>query len=337
MSPRRRGFLAVCAALPLTGLLATVFYAAGSDNTAQVLASAVMLALASTVVGGLVGFLFGVPRSAAGNDDSRVTATSHSRYLANTNLEQISDWLTKILVGLGLTQLGPIHDALKRLISSVEPALGARPDSGVFGAALLVCYTVSGFMCGWLATRLLVTSALSDVDCAMEQLHRSADELQAGNTERSLELQADGLRILGETRRYELLRQLLPSGDLRSTEIKSILTQARQEARDAQWTARQAQELFDTGTDGNRIYSLALMSESPVLADVDRILSAIEIPRSRSEQITALRAAHTVKPKLDQSQVQRLKEAIEEQLNRGAIPADSQRATVAHQFLADPI
>lgn len=57
---------------------------------------------ASTLVGGMIGFLFGVPRKnlAAEANNNRLAGRS---YTPNTNLEHISDWLTKIIVGVGLT------------------------------------------------------------------------------------------------------------------------------------------------------------------------------------------------------------------------------------------
>ena len=80
--------------------------------------------------GGFVGFLFGIPRvlqdgqsgSAgphpgvrpeaptnlrlpSGASASSPSAGSGFRINVNTNLEQISDWLTKIIVGLGLVEL----------------------------------------------------------------------------------------------------------------------------------------------------------------------------------------------------------------------------------------
>ena len=76
-----------------------------------------LLAAASLSVGGLAGFLFGVPRSlqtpvlppVGGDGRSQKQADEiAARYATNTNLEQISDWLTKILVGVGLTQIGTI-------------------------------------------------------------------------------------------------------------------------------------------------------------------------------------------------------------------------------------
>src|SRR4051812_47035222 len=49
--------------------------------------------------GVILGFLFGIPRT-----DKKESPTEEERilYIDNTNLEEISDWLTKIIVGLSL-------------------------------------------------------------------------------------------------------------------------------------------------------------------------------------------------------------------------------------------
>jgi hypothetical protein len=54
---------------------------------------------AFTVMGFVLGFLFGVPRVQTPDDNSK------SPLQANTNLEQISDWLTKLLTGAALASL----------------------------------------------------------------------------------------------------------------------------------------------------------------------------------------------------------------------------------------
>jgi hypothetical protein len=98
-----------------------------SFSTAGFKASCIGLlaSLASLVSGVLIGFLFGVPRSVAAPSVSHVETgaaakpraaaqpdapaqpdtnpvASHALYKANTNLTQISDWLTKTIVGVGL-------------------------------------------------------------------------------------------------------------------------------------------------------------------------------------------------------------------------------------------
>ena len=70
----------------------------------DVLGSSFMVGLASLAAGALVGFLFGVPRyrteqstPTTAQAASNLTASGLPRYIPNTNLEQISDWLTKYL------------------------------------------------------------------------------------------------------------------------------------------------------------------------------------------------------------------------------------------------
>jgi high-affinity Fe2+/Pb2+ permease len=66
----------------------------------------VMFMLAAIALSSVVGFIFGVPRTRIDQTDSddKMTKASWSsrsqpgRFEANSNLEQISDWLTKVLV-----------------------------------------------------------------------------------------------------------------------------------------------------------------------------------------------------------------------------------------------
>lgn len=68
--------------------------------------------IAYLAIGGLLGFIFSVPKMISENkapltnDNSRPTnALLTTKYQENTNLTQISDWLTKVLIGAGLVQL----------------------------------------------------------------------------------------------------------------------------------------------------------------------------------------------------------------------------------------
>lgn len=50
----------------------------------------------AAAVGALGGFLFGVPKLVPGGEDR---ADGKVVYVPNSNLEQVSDWLTKIIIG----------------------------------------------------------------------------------------------------------------------------------------------------------------------------------------------------------------------------------------------
>jgi hypothetical protein len=82
-------FLAV---LPVVGFGGIALYADAIDKK-SVLAVGLLVAGGAFLAGGLLGFLFGIPRSIGGAETEATDATRRARYLPNTNLEQISDWL----------------------------------------------------------------------------------------------------------------------------------------------------------------------------------------------------------------------------------------------------
>lgn len=127
----------------------------------------VMLAVAAAAAGAFIGFLFGIPRSMPEirpmppGPDGDEPARS---YQANTNLEQISDWVTKILVGVGLIQLGRSTEPIGRLVDNVAAGIGGRPADRLMAATILVMFSIFGFLAGYLLTRLLVLHAFTVAD-----------------------------------------------------------------------------------------------------------------------------------------------------------------------------
>ena len=94
----------------LFGALAIVFSVFAFAKNLDQIAVAFFVALASAGTGCVAGFLFGVPKLASASlEDPLSTAQAQklasTTLLFNTNLGQISDWITKIVVGLGLTRI----------------------------------------------------------------------------------------------------------------------------------------------------------------------------------------------------------------------------------------
>lgn len=119
------------------------------------LPEASLMAFASMAVGIAFGFLLGTPPG-AGNADAT----------QGTHLEQISDWLTKILVGAGLVQLEKVPAALQGMAATV------RASDGLAAAAIvsiLVSFLVLGFFIGYLATRLFLAGAFGRAETITEQ------------------------------------------------------------------------------------------------------------------------------------------------------------------------
>jgi len=147
-------------------LLGTVFVIWYGVSVSAV-PTAMLWMLACFVVGSAVGFLFGIPKifqtSKPGNGDA---ASSDYRSQVNTNLTEISDWLTKIIVGLGLvnlTKIPPyITSTARALASGLECQSNCPPLTFAYG--LISCFTVLGFLFGYLFTRLVLSRAFFIAD-----------------------------------------------------------------------------------------------------------------------------------------------------------------------------
>jgi hypothetical protein len=123
------------------------------------LGSALMWSLAWFAAGSAMGFLFGLPKV---SDDTSQEDQSRLRNLhINKNIQEISDWLTKIIVGVGLVQLKSIPPKL-RTLSDWFAAWGG--ESRELGLTSILYFTILGFLATYLVLRLYLTGAFSDAD-----------------------------------------------------------------------------------------------------------------------------------------------------------------------------
>jgi hypothetical protein len=118
----------------------------GAKQRVGVFSFSVAVALAAGLVGCFLGFLFAIPRfDITDRDLQDVGKYGRAGWLHNTNLSQISDWLTKILVGVGLTQFRSIGDAIGNLLIQLSPGLGGLDSSAAFGGLLISYFATMGF------------------------------------------------------------------------------------------------------------------------------------------------------------------------------------------------
>ncbi len=132
-------------------------------------------------VGASIGFLFGIPRVLAATStsvtnepipstESTVAALAaevrRNRLAANTNLEQVSDWLTKILVGVGLVQFTKVPTEVNRLAGIMGPSFGNAPQNESVATGVILVFSVGGFLIGYITTRAFVPKILQDVEDA---------------------------------------------------------------------------------------------------------------------------------------------------------------------------
>lgn len=201
---------------------------------------AILWSFAALACGFVVGFLFAVPR--AGEQ------TGNSLLKINNNLVEVSDWLTKIIVGLGLIHLSRMPGYLQRAGYYVGQGLRKPTDAlpEQFAAGILLYFAVLGFLAGYLITRL-----------AWGPAFRNADEAVVGSVEELISAPVESTPGTRET--------LAP--DLRATANQLAAMPLSEVANDADqltaWARAQFEsERYRTSLDGFR-RAIELKPESP--------------------------------------------------------------------------
>lgn len=166
----------------LVGLLFAAlqhFSAAGSVPGRPPFA-AVLWSLACLIAGGFIGFLFGIPRILQSDTAANAAASAPagpsppkggavagqqvpSNYRPNTNLDQISEWLTKIIVGLGLVNLQKVPDQLNKASGFISQSLGG-PEYKFFAGAIIVYFSLVGLLGTYLITRIYLSKIFERAD-----------------------------------------------------------------------------------------------------------------------------------------------------------------------------
>jgi hypothetical protein len=124
------------------------------------LGTGLLIAGASFSSGALSGFLFGIPRiinsSALKSDELTQNVVLH-----NDNLVQISDWLTKIIVGVGLTQINALPEKLYELGKVISPCFNTSTCENTelnlqitISISILLYFLILGFIASYLWTRI---------------------------------------------------------------------------------------------------------------------------------------------------------------------------------------
>lgn len=206
-NPESERALFMLMVMMLLGIIGIIGYALQAPNSSKFVSSAaigLMVAGSSLLIGGLFGFLFGIPRTLQqdtpfepvrnNGSDSSEDEEKLANYRANTNLEQISDWLTKILVGVGLTQITVIPEKLYAVATAVAGALDNTDGNRVFAVAVILFFVICGFLFGYLWTRLFLPGAFrqADLSALVNKVDRANRDVKQVNMKvRELEKQAE--------------------------------------------------------------------------------------------------------------------------------------------------
>ncbi|MDH4473376.1 MAG: hypothetical protein QE487_12280 [Fluviicola sp.] len=162
MQLKRKNIYLLSLGIPVFGIVCIALYASTAGVFGHIVHAFglfVLTAGATFLLGALLGFMFAIPKLS----DAR-TEEGKQVYQANTNLEQISDWLTKILLGVGLTQMDKISFKVHSISESMAKEMTLIGHEAMFTSALILFYTICGFLNGYLVTRIVLPRVFAASD-----------------------------------------------------------------------------------------------------------------------------------------------------------------------------
>jgi uncharacterized integral membrane protein len=190
--------------LMITGLL-TINYS--KTSPLFVFTNTAVIILAIAISGFLMGFIFGIPRSVRfrfdKTKDKFANTDSNENILAdNTNLEEISDWITKIIIGLTLIEGRKIINMIE---NGAESIAKSYPKCGiiacdinlfVFSYCLILFFGGYGFFGGYFWARTLFGTILIQSRKEQESTQREITMLSNRNLSNADEVTEIGVGII---------------------------------------------------------------------------------------------------------------------------------------------
>jgi hypothetical protein len=91
------------------------------------------------------------------SDEGGRGSESKTHFLFNTNLLKVSDWLTTILIGLGLVQLGNLIPAVASFATILSEPLGGTDFGPAVCIGLMMTNGIAALMVGyvWVTTEVV--------------------------------------------------------------------------------------------------------------------------------------------------------------------------------------
>jgi hypothetical protein len=121
--------------------------------------------LAIFLLGALIGIIFGVPKTISSPGMTAAVSvtpsagTTKALNSSTTNLTEISDWLTKVVIGAGLVQLKQLPHFILQVANKMAIGISIKPGYVPTGmcAAIIIYYMCFGLLCGYFAMRTIFT------------------------------------------------------------------------------------------------------------------------------------------------------------------------------------
>ena len=206
------------------------------------------------VSGMLVGFLFGIPRSVPSGTVSMAPAaersngkrrsgdeapatetatdTSNTIFLGtptpmeiNSNLVEVSDWLTKIIVGVGLIELKSLPATAQGVAAFISPSLAIAPDTArAVAGGVMLFFSVHGFLIGYLLTRIYLSIMIKRADSLVKNESVRLDSGREIEVTELSRLQQKSLDDMQQAVTQLLLARTAGDGETAATSLAGLPT-----------------------------------------------------------------------------------------------------------------
>ena len=218
----------VALAAGIGALMLFAWSGTGKPATSGTFSLGFLVAGAAALVGALLGFLFGLPRGAgeaakaaqavpqpgagaanaaqggagaaagAGAATTAAAAMSTGHGFVNNNLLEISDWLTKIIVGAGLVGLKDLVTWIWTLGGQIGKGVGLSDGAGpVFGAAVVTFFFAWGFLFVYIQTRTIISFIFASMERSLLDLSSTIEGAVADEVRKKVMPELDRLSALG--------------------------------------------------------------------------------------------------------------------------------------------
>jgi hypothetical protein len=153
-------------AVPILGGIGIMIYAFSTPGQHwNYLAVGSLTAAAAFLAGSLAGFVVGIPRAVS---SGQARHDPSSEYLPSSNLAEISDWLTKLLLGAGLVSLArlgaPIASLIDHVAAGLHTTAASTAAAQVMAAAIMFGYAALGLLEGSVVTALWYQKKLAKLN-----------------------------------------------------------------------------------------------------------------------------------------------------------------------------
>ena len=154
----------------LAGFTGIIGYSLNLEKTGwKLMFLSILLVAASFISGFFLGFLFGIPKR---NTDKE------SAYNLSTNLVDISDWLTKIIIGLGLVEIKRMPGYLESIGAYIQKATHGEDSIKIFSVCCIVYFSIFGLYYGYNYMRLFLSGQFKVADDNLLKLSEKGKELK---------------------------------------------------------------------------------------------------------------------------------------------------------------